>query len=149
MKNSLSRSEQRTVSKTHNNRLTGKAPYKSIANPTGLKPARNTPGSLGLCSQPPAMPDATRPVIPARPGASAMASERSCRTRGRIANRRPPLRGDHCIKKPSGCRLPLAHHRSAEPGLLVLDAGHTATGRGGLSTGGGGIGLGGSSIGGR
>ena len=34
-------------------------------------------------------------------------------------------------------------------GLLFLDAGHTATGRGGLSTGGGGIGLGGSSIGGR
>ena len=39
--------------------------------------------------------------------------------------------------------------RSAEPGLLFLDAGHTATGWGGLSTGGGGIGLGGSSIGGR
>jgi hypothetical protein len=29
MKNGLSRSEQRTVSKTKNNRLTGKAPYKS------------------------------------------------------------------------------------------------------------------------
>ena len=86
-----------------------------LRTPTGLKPprARNTPGSLGLCSQPPAMPDATRPVIPARPGArdnaSAMASERSCCTRGRIANRRTPLRGDHCIKKPSGCRRPLAH----------------------------------------
>jgi hypothetical protein len=34
-------------------------------------------------------------------------------------------------------------------GLLFLDAGHTATGWGGLSTGGGGVGLGGSSIGGR
>ena len=34
-------------------------------------------------------------------------------------------------------------------GLLFLDAGHTATGRGGLPTGGGGIGLGGSSMGGR
>jgi hypothetical protein len=30
----LSRSEQRTVSKTQNNRLTGKAPYKSAANLT-------------------------------------------------------------------------------------------------------------------
>jgi class 3 adenylate cyclase len=32
MKNGLSRAEQRTVSKTQNNRLTGKAPYKSVAN---------------------------------------------------------------------------------------------------------------------
>ena len=32
MKNGLSCSEQRTVSKTQNNRLTGKAPYKSSAN---------------------------------------------------------------------------------------------------------------------
>jgi len=30
-KNGLSRSEQKTVSTTQNNRLTGKAPYKSIA----------------------------------------------------------------------------------------------------------------------
>jgi hypothetical protein len=33
-KNGLSRSEQRTVRKTQNNRLTEKAPYKSHANPT-------------------------------------------------------------------------------------------------------------------
>src|SRR5580704_12068599 len=33
-KNGLSRSEQKTVSTTQNNRLTGKAPYKSIANLT-------------------------------------------------------------------------------------------------------------------
>src|SRR5438132_5989384 len=33
-KNGLSRSEQKTGSKTQNNRLTGKAPYKSGANPT-------------------------------------------------------------------------------------------------------------------
>src|SRR5258705_13868163 len=32
MKNGLSRSEQKTVSTTQNNRLTGKAPYKSSAN---------------------------------------------------------------------------------------------------------------------
>src|ERR1700731_4329513 len=31
-KNGLSRSEQKTVSTTQNNRLTGKAPYKSAAN---------------------------------------------------------------------------------------------------------------------
>ena len=31
-KNGLSRSEQKTVSTTQNNRLTGKAPYKSSAN---------------------------------------------------------------------------------------------------------------------
>jgi hypothetical protein len=34
MKNGLSRSEQKTVSTTQNNRLTGKAPYKSTANLT-------------------------------------------------------------------------------------------------------------------
>ena len=33
-KNGLSRSEQKTVSTTQNNRLTGKAPYKSTANLT-------------------------------------------------------------------------------------------------------------------
>ena len=50
----------------------------------------------------------------------------------------------------TGCRLPLAHPAGRQNrGLLFLDAGHTATGWGGLSTGGGGIGLGGSSIGGR
>jgi hypothetical protein len=42
-----------------------------------------------------------------------------------------------------------AHSAVARNGVLFLDAGHTAAGRGGLSTGGGGIGLGGSSIGGR
>src|ERR1700726_906470 len=34
-KNGLSRSEQKTVSTTQNNRLTGKAPYKSTANLPG------------------------------------------------------------------------------------------------------------------
>src|SRR5262249_49776415 len=38
-KNGLSRSEQKTVSKTRNNRLTGKAPYKSCK-PTGSSAAR-------------------------------------------------------------------------------------------------------------
>jgi hypothetical protein len=33
-KNGLSRSEQKTLSTTQNNRLTGKAPYKSTANLT-------------------------------------------------------------------------------------------------------------------
>jgi hypothetical protein len=33
-KNGLSRSEQKTLSTTENNRLTGKAPYKSAANLT-------------------------------------------------------------------------------------------------------------------
>jgi hypothetical protein len=51
----------------------------------------------------------------------------------------------------TGCRRPLASTPAGRQnrGLLFLDAGHTATGWGGLSTGGGGIGLGGSSIGGR
>src|SRR5580704_3523689 len=35
-KNGLSRSEQKTVSTTQNNRLTGKAPYKSTANLASL-----------------------------------------------------------------------------------------------------------------
>src|ERR1700730_12066484 len=37
MKNGLSRSEQRTVSKPNNNRLTGKAPYKSAAENSSLQ----------------------------------------------------------------------------------------------------------------
>jgi hypothetical protein len=50
----------------------------------------------------------------------------------------------------TGCRRPLAHPPVGRAGVCYfLDAGHTATGRGGLSTGGGGIGLGGSSMGGR
>src|ERR1700726_5006569 len=45
-KNGLSRSEQKTLSTTQNNRLTGKAPYKSTANVTScpnLRPWRPLP----------------------------------------------------------------------------------------------------------
>jgi hypothetical protein len=48
---------------------------------------------------------------------------------------------------PDGCEQDQCFVARGNPILLILDAGHTATGKGGLSTGGGGIGLGGSSIG--
>jgi hypothetical protein len=47
MKNGLSRSEQRTVRKTQNNRLTEKAPYKSAANLT-FGDAVHRDGPLGV-----------------------------------------------------------------------------------------------------
>src|ERR1700722_2601998 len=58
-KNGLSRSEQKTLSTTQNNRLTGKAPYKSAANLTSEGVAGQHNAIIELTTKRPVLVDST------------------------------------------------------------------------------------------